>query len=190
MKCNHWIIILSLLAGFTIIAGTGWVLFTVLIGNPPYIPYLAPIAVCMILAGIVTIRDSILLQGGSNRFFCGGKYALVNFLRRRPSPPKTLYFEGPYGVVRHPVYSASITIYLGIGIVLPWTLLSVWILLLWIYVATMVEEYHLRRIPAYQEYALHTPRLSVISVLLYGCKKVIFPMSIGGSVIIERILYG
>lgn len=173
MRCNHWLIIISLLMGFIIITGTGWVLFIELIGYPPYLPYLGPITVCMILAGLVTIRDSILLQGGSNRFFCGGKYALANFIRRQPSPPKTVYFEGPYGVVRHPVYSASITIYLGIGIVLPWMLLSVWILLLWIYVATIIEEYHLRRIPSYQKYALHTPRLSILGVLFYGCKKII-----------------
>ncbi len=179
MKCNHWLIIISLLVGFTVIAGIGWVSSIVLIGDPQYVPYLAPITVCMTVAGLVVIRDSIVLQGGSNRFFCGGKHALINFLRRRPRPPKTLYFEGPYGVARHPVYSASITIYLGIGLVLPWMLLSFWILLLWIYVATIVEEYHLKLNPAYQEYTLHTPRLSIIGVLLYGCKKIVHKKNTG-----------
>ncbi len=173
MKCDHRIIILFLMLGFASITIAGWALSLKIVDNSLYIPYVVPLTICMVLSGAVMIRDAIVLQGGANPFFCGGKQAFINFIRRKPSPPKTIYVEGPYGVTRHPVYSASITIYFGLGLTLPWILFSFWILLLWIYGATIVEEYHLKWNRDYRKYMTRTPRLSVIGVLLYGCKKIV-----------------
>ena len=71
-----------------------------------------------------------------------------------PSERATLVEQGPYGLVRHPIYVAGVLVFLGYGLLasVPATAAVPLLALLWHFKAG-VEEHHLsERFPGYAEY--------------------------------------
>ncbi len=77
-----------------------------------------------------------------------------------PSEQGTLVERGPYGIVRHPIYSAGLLVFLGYGFLasVPATAAVAPLAVLWHFKAG-VEERHLRaRYPGYADYARRVRR--------------------------------
>jgi protein-S-isoprenylcysteine O-methyltransferase Ste14 len=72
----------------------------------------------------------------------------------RPRPEGVLVENGPYAIVRHPIYAAGIFFFLGFALLasISATLATVALAGLW-YLKARVEERHLAaRFPAYEDY--------------------------------------
>jgi protein-S-isoprenylcysteine O-methyltransferase Ste14 len=86
--------------------------------------------------------------------------ALGSSLTPFPKPPAggELVDTGPYGVVRHPIYTGGILFFAGISLALsPWALAGTAALALLFAFKARVEERFLReRYPAYDEYRART----------------------------------
>ena len=76
----------------------------------------------------------------------------------RPREAGHLVETGPYAVVRHPVYSGGILLFLGISLALsPWALIAVAALaVLWALKLRVEERFLLARYPAYADYRTRT----------------------------------
>lgn len=76
----------------------------------------------------------------------------------RPAPGGELVETGPYGVVRHPVYSGGILVAAGISIALsPWALVATALLaVFWAFKASLEERLLVDRYPGYAEYRERT----------------------------------
>ena len=77
----------------------------------------------------------------------------------RPSEAGELVETGPYAVVRHPVYSGGILVFVGISLALsPWALIGTAALaVLWALKSRIEERFLLARYPAYAGYCRRTP---------------------------------
>jgi protein-S-isoprenylcysteine O-methyltransferase Ste14 len=73
----------------------------------------------------------------------------------KPSEAGTLVEDGPYGVVRHPVYSGGILFAAGISLALsPWALVPTGLLaVVWALKARVEERFLRERYPGYAEYS-------------------------------------
>jgi len=68
--------------------------------------------------------------------------------------------QGPYGIVRHPIYSFVLILYIGIGLAFPTLLnvMAVLVTLLCYVIKTGIEDNYLAaNLPGYQEYREHVP---------------------------------
>ena len=76
----------------------------------------------------------------------------------KPAEGGALVEEGPYAVVRHPVYSGGLLVTSGISLALsPWALVAVAALgVTWALKATVEERFLLERYPGYAEYRSRT----------------------------------
>ena len=76
----------------------------------------------------------------------------------KPADAGELVEDGPFAVVRHPVYSGGILFATGISLALsPWALVATAVLtVVWALKARVEERYLLARYPAYAEYQLRT----------------------------------
>jgi protein-S-isoprenylcysteine O-methyltransferase Ste14 len=76
----------------------------------------------------------------------------------RPAAGGELVEEGPYAVVRHPVYSGGILVAAGISLALsPWALLATAVLaVIWALKASVEERFLAERYPAYAGYRERT----------------------------------
>jgi protein-S-isoprenylcysteine O-methyltransferase Ste14 len=72
----------------------------------------------------------------------------------RPRPEGVLVEDGPYAIVRHPIYVAGTLVSLGFGLVtsVPATVATAALAVLWVF-KSRVEERHLaQRFPGYEDY--------------------------------------
>ena len=76
----------------------------------------------------------------------------------KPAEGAALVEDGPYAVVRHPVYSGGILVAAGIALALsPWALAATAVLaLLWALKANVEERLLTERYPAYADYCART----------------------------------
>ena len=76
----------------------------------------------------------------------------------RPARAGELRVEGPYGVVRHPVYSGAILVFVGVSLALsPWSLVATAALtLLWALKSRVEERFLGARYPGYAAYREQT----------------------------------
>jgi protein-S-isoprenylcysteine O-methyltransferase Ste14 len=76
----------------------------------------------------------------------------------KPAEAGVLVEDGPYAVVRHPVYSGGILVAAGISLALsPWALVATGILaLVWGLKARVEERFLAARYPAYADYRART----------------------------------
>ena len=76
----------------------------------------------------------------------------------KPAEGAALVEDGPYAVVRHPVYSGGILVAAGISLALsPWALAATAVLaLLWALKASVEERLLTGRYPAYADYCART----------------------------------
>ena len=76
----------------------------------------------------------------------------------KPAASGELVEDGPYAVVRHPVYSGGILIAAGISVALsPWALVATAALaVVWALKARVEERFLMERYPAYAEYRERT----------------------------------
>ena len=85
----------------------------------------------------------------------------------RPRRDGVLVETGPYRVVRHPIYSAGVLLFLGYGLLtsVPATVATAALAILWHFKAR-VEEHHLsERFPAYADYRRRVRRRLIPFVL-------------------------
>ena len=85
---------------------------------------------------------------------------LGNALTPLPRPPRgaQLVEDGPYGVVRHPIYSGALLFFLGLSLALsPLALVPIALLAILFALKSAIEERFLRaEFPAYAAYARRT----------------------------------
>ena len=97
----------------------------------------------------------LLVFAGAFVFVSAGR-ALGSGLTAFPKPPADggLVETGPYGVVRHPIYSGGLLFFAGISLALsPWALAATAALgLTWALKARVEERFLRERDPAYAEY--------------------------------------
>jgi protein-S-isoprenylcysteine O-methyltransferase Ste14 len=76
----------------------------------------------------------------------------------KPAERGELIERGPYGVVRHPVYSGGLLVAAGISLALsPWSLVvSAILAVVWALKASVEERFLIERYPAYAEYCART----------------------------------
>lgn len=76
----------------------------------------------------------------------------------KPADKGELVDQGPYAVVRHPVYSGGILFASGISLALsPWALVGTAVLaVVWALKASVEERFLLERYPTYEEYCTRT----------------------------------
>jgi protein-S-isoprenylcysteine O-methyltransferase Ste14 len=76
----------------------------------------------------------------------------------KPAEAGELVEDGPYAVVRHPVYSGGILFAVGISLALsPWALVATAVLAgVWALKARVEERFLVARYPSYAEYASRT----------------------------------
>jgi protein-S-isoprenylcysteine O-methyltransferase Ste14 len=76
----------------------------------------------------------------------------------KPAEGGELVERGPYGVVRHPVYSGGLLVAAGISLALsPWSLVvSAILAVIWALKASVEERFLIERYPAYAEYRSRT----------------------------------
>jgi protein-S-isoprenylcysteine O-methyltransferase Ste14 len=104
--------------------------------------------------------------GGALLVFCGAfvivqaSRALGSGLTPFPKPAEggELVEDGPYGVVRHPIYTGGILFAAGIALALsPWALVPTGILaVVWALKANVEERFLRERYPAYADYCERT----------------------------------
>lgn len=101
----------------------------------------------------------LLVLGGALVIAKAGR-ALGAGLTPFPKPADTgeLVDQGPYAVVRHPVYSGGILFASGISLALsPWALVGTAVLaVVWALKASVEERFLLERYPTYEEYCTRT----------------------------------
>jgi protein-S-isoprenylcysteine O-methyltransferase Ste14 len=97
----------------------------------------------------------VLVFAGAFVFVRAGR-ALGEGLTAFPKPPANgeLVETGPYGVVRHPIYSGALLFFAGISLALsPWALVAAVALgMVWALKARVEERFLLERDPAYADY--------------------------------------
>jgi len=94
--------------------------------------------------------------GISGTFYCRHFLAQAWTARTQVDANHKLVESGPYGVVRHPIYTAAILLYSGLGFVHPiwWNDIPVGIVILSYVFKTQDEDTYLRRhLAGYAEYA-------------------------------------
>ena len=76
----------------------------------------------------------------------------------KPAAKGSLVEDGPYGVVRHPVYSGGLLVAVGISLVLsPWALVPAGLLgVVWALKASVEERFLTERYPGYAGYCTRT----------------------------------
>lgn len=76
----------------------------------------------------------------------------------RPAEAGELVEEGPYAVVRHPVYSGGILVFAGLSFALsPWALVgTAALVVLWALKSRVEERFLLARYPSYADYCVRT----------------------------------
>ncbi len=127
-------------------------------------------SIMLVLLGIVTLpqNESVVLIGAA--LACvgvAGSFYCRDVLGRFWSAPTTLQENheiidrGPYGIVRHPIYTATLVFYLGTTLAFSaWWTWALWTLLLVGYVLKALDEErflgaHLT--PAYEDYRRRVP---------------------------------
>ncbi len=132
------------------------------------------IGVLLIILSIPAILDAIKALGGPKPYFCGGIEVVRSILskqKRQRAPSKDIVTWGPFKCTRHPVYTATITITIGIALIEPRVFLAILTVLTWVYAASLLEEVQLDTIEAYRSYKSTTPRFSLRCILKYGVCK-------------------
>lgn len=120
------------------IAGQGW--------PDPVRWWLKGVAVVLVFGGALVIAKSARALGAG----------LTPF--PRPSAGGELVESGPFGVVRHPVYSGGILFFAGVSLALsPWALAGTALLaVMWGLKARVEERFLLAHYPGYSEYCKRT----------------------------------
>lgn len=107
------------------------------------------------------------LKGGGALLVFGGAFVIAMAGRAlgsgftpfpKPAEGAALVEDGPYAVVRHPVYSGGILVAAGISLALsPWALAATAVLaLLWALKASVEERLLTERYPQYPDYCKRT----------------------------------
>ncbi|MEB3860881.1 MAG: isoprenylcysteine carboxylmethyltransferase family protein [Desulfurococcales archaeon] len=171
--CKHYPIIPVLI--LTVYTGILYTSHKLLANLPGPIPWLAPVAAILIIPALVTIRDTIHILGGPKKYFCSGARMLRSLISRgaRCTGPTVIIVEGPFSHTRHPVYSSTLLITIALTIVDPRLLLSIPIVVVWVTLASIVEERELAQAEEYRRYRERVPRLSIVGVIRYGYSRIL-----------------
>ena len=100
-------------------------------------------------AGVLLVLAGVLVMTMARRALGRGFTAFA-----KPAEGGELVVRGPYGVVRHPIYSGGLLFAAGISVALsPWAFLATGALaVVWALKAAVEERFLLDRYPAYAEY--------------------------------------
>ena len=127
--------------------------------------------ITLIILSIPAIIDAVKALGGPRPYFCGGIEVVRSILSKRMrqrASNKDIVTWGPFQCTRHPVYTATITITIGIALIEPRELLAILVVITWVYAASLLEEMQLETIEAYKNYKSRTSRFSIKCILKYG----------------------
>jgi protein-S-isoprenylcysteine O-methyltransferase Ste14 len=136
-----WVVLqFALMAGIVVLGviGPGW---------PEFARWwLKGVAVLLVFAGAFVVAKAARALGSG----------LTPF--PRPADAGELVEDGPFSVVRHPVYSGGTLVFAGISLALsPWALAgTAALVVLWALKARVEERFLVARYPAYLEYCTRT----------------------------------
>ncbi len=172
-SCRGWLVASAVAAGHLAVALLSFIVWRRLLGLPLLVFWpLVPVSLCGVAAVLVAVAEAVRLVGGVDRFFCGGREALLDLLGlARAEPPRRLVRSGVFAVARHPAYSGSLAAYAAAVLSLPWLLPGLPLVALWVYVAAWVEERVDARSPEYRVYMREVPGLAPLRVLVYGARR-------------------
>lgn len=175
-ECRFYNIVPALIiSAYTLILYTSTTLLNRVMYIPGLIPYAIPISVALIAPALVTIRDTIAALGGAKKYFCSG-FKMLKSLRHhggRCEGSKEIITTGPFAYTRHPVYTSTLLITIALTLVYPGFALALPLIALWVYAASIVEEWELSRLSGYVEYRMRVPRMSILGVIKYGYKRIL-----------------